>query len=130
MNTQSRKMLTAVVCLLVVSALGFSTVYGYGGTSGGPGRTGTRGTPRSAGSQGSVLGAAARAFNANFGQGGAGDDVRELQERLRALGYFTFPTSTGYFGPITFAAVQAFQRANGIPATGFVGPLTRAALNK
>lgn len=57
------------------------------------------------------------------------DDVRELQIRLRALGYFTYPEITGYFGSITQAAVIAFQRANGIDPIGIVGPLTRAALN-
>lgn len=57
-------------------------------------------------------------------------EVMELQKRLRAEGYFTFPTDTGYFGPITLAAVKAYQAANGVPATGFCGPLTRAALNK
>jgi hypothetical protein len=34
------------------------------------------------------------------------------------------------FGPATFAAAKKFQRANGItPVSGYVGPLTRAALN-
>ncbi len=34
----------------------------------------------------------------------------------------------GYYGPVTSAAVQAFQRRTGLPATGSVGPLTRGAL--
>ena len=34
----------------------------------------------------------------------------------------------GYFGPVTSDAVQAFQRRAGLPATGYVGPLTRGAL--
>ncbi len=59
-------------------------------------------------------------------------DVMELQKRLRAEGFFTFPTNTGYFGPITFAAVKAYQTAH--PeigyVTGFCGPLTRGVLNK
>lgn len=62
----------------------------------------------------------------------ANADVMELQKRLRVAGYFTFPTDTGYFGPITFAAVKAYQQAhpNEIGyVTGFVGPLTRAVLN-
>ena len=58
------------------------------------------------------------------------DAVKQLQERLRAEGFFTYATSTGYFGPITFAAVQAYQTKHGIPSTGFVGPLTIAELNK
>lgn len=34
------------------------------------------------------------------------------------------------FGNSTKDAVKKFQRQNGIPATGFVGPMTRARLNK
>jgi murein DD-endopeptidase MepM/ murein hydrolase activator NlpD len=34
----------------------------------------------------------------------------------------------GYYGPVTSAAVQAFQRRTGLPATGSFGPLTRGAL--
>lgn len=35
----------------------------------------------------------------------------------------------GYYGANTASAVKQFQTSAGIPATGFVGPLTRAALN-
>jgi hypothetical protein len=35
---------------------------------------------------------------------------------------------TGYFGKITEANVKEFQRSEGIPATGIIGPLTRKAL--
>lgn len=70
-------------------------------------------------------------FNNNLGYGMRSEEVRLLQERLRAEGFFTFHTSTGYFGPITLAAAKAYQVAKGIPfITGFVGPLTRAELNK
>lgn len=58
-----------------------------------------------------------------------GAEVVMLQDMLRARGYLT-TTSTGYFGIATFKAVKAFQKANSIAPTGFVGPLTRAALNK
>jgi peptidoglycan hydrolase-like protein with peptidoglycan-binding domain len=38
---------------------------------------------------------------------------------------------TGYFGPLTKAAVVKFQGLHGIkPQSGFVGPLTRAVLNQ
>jgi len=70
-------------------------------------------------------------FNVDLRVGSQGADVVALQERLRAEGFFIYPTSTGYFGPITLAAVKAYQTAKGIPfITGFVGPLTRAELNK
>lgn len=53
--------------------------------------------------------------------------VSLLQDFLAAQGYFKVE-ATGYFGPITQAAVESFQAANGIPTTGYVGPLTRAAI--
>jgi len=31
---------------------------------------------------------------------------------------------TGYFGILTFNAVRKFQKANGLPSTGYVGPMT------
>ncbi len=80
-------------------------------------------------SVGRVLGASDFQFTTDLGFGMNVNDVVELQERLRAEGYFTFATSTGYFGSITLDAVKAYQTAHGIIATGFVGPLTRASLN-
>ncbi|HEY9688656.1 MAG TPA: peptidoglycan-binding protein [Coleofasciculaceae cyanobacterium] len=50
-----------------------------------------------------------------------------IQNRLRALGFFK-ARSTGYYGPITRQAVQAFQRSRGLTADGVVGPKTRSAL--
>ena len=52
--------------------------------------------------------------------------VTQLQRDLGALGYLG--TVTGYYGPLTREAVRRFQRDHGIPTTGNVGPLTRAAL--
>lgn len=79
--------------------------------------------------EGAVLGASTYRFSTDMTIGARGAQVVELQERLRAEGFFTFPTSTGYFGPITQEAVKQYQTAHGISATGFVGPLTRASLN-
>jgi len=58
------------------------------------------------------------------------EEVRQLQGKLRAAGFFTFPTDTGYFGPITRTAVVEYQRSLGTWTTGFVCPITRAALNR
>jgi peptidoglycan hydrolase-like protein with peptidoglycan-binding domain len=58
-----------------------------------------------------------------------GASVRSLQEALAARGYL-FATPNGTFGPATLAALKAFQKANGVPATGYYGPLTRAALGR
>lgn len=59
--------------------------------------------------------------------GASGAVVTELQKKLVALGYLT-ATPTGYFGPLTHAAVIAFQKAQGIDPIGVVGPKTKAAL--
>jgi hypothetical protein len=63
------------------------------------------------------------AFSMDLSLGMNNNDVKALQERLGVT-----PTS-GYFGPITLAAVKAYQASKGIITTGYVGPLTRAALN-
>lgn len=78
---------------------------------------------------GQVLGAQSYNFAAYTSYGSRSDEVVQIQTLLKAAGYFTYPTATGYFGPYTLAAVKAFQTANGITATGYVGPLTVAALN-
>lgn len=57
----------------------------------------------------------------------SGDDVKELQNRLLYLGY-DCGEADGYFGPLTSAAVRAFQQKNGLEVDGIVGALTRAAL--
>ncbi len=56
------------------------------------------------------------------------NDVVTLQNFLGSNGYFPY-APVGIFGPLTFRAVQSFQVANGIPGTGYVGILTRAAIN-
>jgi len=56
-------------------------------------------------------------------------NVLTLQKYLVEKGYLT-ATPNGYFGPGTFAAVQAYQRSLGYEAVGTVGPMTRAALKR
>jgi peptidoglycan hydrolase-like protein with peptidoglycan-binding domain len=67
-------------------------------------------------------------FNMSYGTHNAA--VLFLQERLRSAGVYpkTAPLSD-YFGPITRAALERYQRAQHINPTGFLGPLTRARLN-
>jgi hypothetical protein len=78
---------------------------------------------------GQVLGASTRfIFNMNLGYGMSNDDVKELQERLTEEGVYSGPI-TGYFGDLTLAAVKLYQAKHGISQTGFLGPLTRGALN-
>ena len=56
-----------------------------------------------------------------------GEDVRELQVDLNALG-FDCGVADGIFGKKTDAAVRAFQAANKLEVDGIVGPKTRSAL--
>jgi len=77
---------------------------------------------------GQVLGAIAYRFTATLKLGMSGNDVTELQKLLTSEGVYSGPI-TGYFGPLTQAAVKAYQLKHGLPGTGFVGQLTRAQLN-
>jgi N-acetylmuramoyl-L-alanine amidase len=58
-----------------------------------------------------------------------GDDVRELQVKLNALG-FDAGREDGLFGPRTDAAVRDFQRNVGEDPDGIVGPDTLVALGR
>lgn len=49
--------------------------------------------------------------------GTEGDDVFAMQQRLAELGYLTVEY-TGMYGEVTMEAVKAFQKANGLTATG------------
>lgn len=70
-------------------------------------------------------------------QGMTNPDVNMLQKYLNANGYLIASSGPGspgnesdYFGSLTKAAVIKFQGAKALPTTGYVGPLTRAELNK
>lgn len=52
------------------------------------------------------------------------NDVYELQGKLKAMGYFDFAVTTGYYGPVTKQAVTNFQRAKGLSVDGIAGPQT------
>ncbi|MFA6601373.1 MAG: peptidoglycan-binding domain-containing protein, partial [Candidatus Paceibacterota bacterium] len=78
--------------------------------------------------------AACYQFNLNLRRGDANPDVYMLQTLLIANG-FDIPSVTsrlnskGTFDADTEMAVIKYQNSKGIPATGFFGPLTRAALS-
>jgi peptidoglycan hydrolase-like protein with peptidoglycan-binding domain len=67
-------------------------------------------------------------FNRPLAIGSTGADVTALQTLLTKAGFFNGPV-TGYFGPLTQAAVTVFQTHNGLEPVGSVGPKTRALLN-
>ena len=55
--------------------------------------------------------------------------VIKLQRNLLHLGYFDGPV-TGFYGPLTTAAVKRFQRSAGLTVDGVWGPRSAAALRR
>lgn len=66
-------------------------------------------------------------LTANLRQGMSSSDVGRLQDFLISKGYLN-SESTGYFGTLTFSAVQKYQSAQNFINSGYVGPLTRGAI--
>ncbi|MBQ2712839.1 MAG: spore cortex-lytic enzyme [Clostridia bacterium] len=60
-------------------------------------------------------------------QGSYGNDVKNVQTKLKSLGYYTY-TVDGIFGSRTVKAVRAFQKAYGLAVDGIVGTKTAKAL--
>lgn len=58
------------------------------------------------------------------------EGVKSIQTALVQLGLLDSRYITGIYGPITTEAVRKFQEQNGLPTTGFVGPLTKAKLEE
>jgi len=65
--------------------------------------------------------------NVKYGQ--KSSEVSELQEFLISKSLLT-GNSTGFFGFLTLKAVKAYQVSQKLPATGFVGPMTRESINR
>lgn len=66
-------------------------------------------------------------YNLKYGQ--KNPEVRELQDFLIDKGVLADGNNTGYFGLKTLKAVKQYQADNRIPNTGYVGNLTRGAIN-
>lgn len=62
-------------------------------------------------------------------QGMSGNDVLSLQKRLNSKGYITSDNCTGYYGPITKAAVVSYQKRSGLSQTGVADSQTLKTLN-
>ena len=58
----------------------------------------------------------------------SGDPVRDIQDRLAALGHGCDPDARGEFGKATADAVRAFQDERGLNVDGIVGPDTWRSL--
>jgi len=83
--------------------------------------------PRSAPRGIETAGPSTPVFARGLSRGERGADVQTLQTWLTELGYQV--PATGYFGPITYAAVRSFQLTHRLrPVSGVVGPRTAAAL--
>jgi peptidoglycan hydrolase-like protein with peptidoglycan-binding domain len=67
-------------------------------------------------------------FSRDLSMGDTGPDVSVLQGFLISDGFLDISTSTGYFGPLTEAAVANWQASVELPDTGYFGPLSRAAM--
>lgn len=59
--------------------------------------------------------------------GSRGDEVRQIQTKLKNWGYFSDKVD-GIFGPKTRDAVVWFQKKNGLTADGIAGPATLKAM--
>ena len=59
--------------------------------------------------------------------GSRGDEVRQIQQRLKNWGYYTGEVD-GIYGSQTLAAVKYFQSKNGLAVDGIAGPKTLAAI--
>ena len=70
-------------------------------------------------------------FGESLGHGSRGDGVRCLQQELIEAGLLTaIGAPTGNFGSLTAEALKKWQAEHSVPATGYMGTLTRAALHK
>ena len=68
-------------------------------------------------------------LSATLSSGAKNDNVKRMQTRLYALGYFSKTASVdGDYGAKTAAAVTLFQNANGLNGTGTADPATLKAL--
>ncbi len=91
------------------------------GTSTASIRTSTVNAVQGTGACGALIGSYLRS-------GSKGAEVLKLQAFLNNTQGAKLPT-TGTFGPMTTAAVKAFQKKFGISQVGTIGPLTMAKIN-
>ncbi|MEG2686595.1 MAG: peptidoglycan-binding protein, partial [Christensenellaceae bacterium] len=61
--------------------------------------------------------------------GDKGDQISELQTKLKELEYYEYASITGYYGPVTEDAVKKFQRTNDITVDGVMGTGSLELLN-
>ena len=59
--------------------------------------------------------------------GSRGDEVKQIQEKLKRWGYYSGSVD-GIFGSKTLTAVKSFQKKNGLTVDGIAGPKTLQAM--
>lgn len=67
------------------------------------------------------------AYTASLKQGSSGQEVKDIQQKLKDMGYYTSAVD-GVYGSKTVEAVKKFQKAKGLTADGIVGSQTLSAL--
>lgn len=67
-------------------------------------------------------------LSADLAPGDTGSSVSALQTALICMGYLASGNATGYFGPVTLKALNAYQAALGFTPYPGAGPQTRHAL--
>ena len=71
---------------------------------------------------------AADSDNTYLREGSSGESVKDVQTKLKALGYY-YGEITGNVGTKTEAAIKEFQSRNGLTADGIAGPQTIAKID-
>ena len=78
----------------------------------------------------------AAAFEEGLSFGASGDQVKQLQEFLAAVGFMEEHHATGFFGDVTRSALISFQKSHKLidsevsPGAGRVGPQTKAIIEQ
>lgn len=68
-------------------------------------------------------------LSTNLVRGAESKDVLSLQNFLSVKGFLKTEPN-GYFGPVTFSALKAYQKSVGLSPVGNTGPATRSAMKK
>ena len=88
---------------------------------------GISGGTSSSGSSSSGTSSGTSGFTRTLRKGYTGADVTAVQQKLKALGFYS-GSIDGVYGTGSIAAVKKFQQQNGLTADGLVGSRTYAAL--
>ena len=74
-----------------------------------------------------VIALAQKADAVTYGRGSYGETVKQIQQKLKNWGYYSYDVD-GIYGSRTEAAVRRFQEKNGLTADGRAGAQTLSAL--